>query len=154
MQRGVRQGQLLVCLTLQLSRAFGEVLLDEVLLALLGQVLEGESLSLREKKGGEDTGKPDVSLGSPTNGRETHMKKAKSSMMCGRNAPLPPMSMRRAKPTWATMAAHEYSRREGSMSDSPPSLPEAAQIPCAVDLYRVGKTSPGMTEIRQGRTRV
>ena len=61
----------------------------------------------------------------------THMKKAKSSMMCFRNLPLPPMLINRAKPTWATMA---------------PSLPEAAQIPWAVDRYRVGKASPGMTE--------
>lgn len=41
-------------------------------------------------------------------------------------------SIRRDKPTWAMMA---------------PSFPLAAQIPCAVDLYRVGKTSPGMMNV-------
>ena len=28
-----------------------------------------------------------------------------------------------------------------------PNLPEAAEIPCAVDLYRVGNTSPGTTKV-------
>ena len=50
----------------------------------------------------------------------------------GRNLPVPPILMSLEKPTCAMMA---------------PSFPLAAQIPCAVDLYRVGKTSPGMMNV-------
>lgn len=42
------------------------------------------------------------------------------------------MSFSREKPTWAMIA---------------PSLPDAAEIPWAVDLYRVGNTSPGTMKV-------
>jgi hypothetical protein len=57
------------------------------------------------------------------------------SKMCPMKAPspgAPPMSLSRLNPTWAMIA---------------PSLPDAAEIPCAVDRYRVGKTSPGMMNV-------
>ena len=61
-----------------------------------------------------------------------NMKSAKISRIWGRNLPVPPILMSREKPTCAMIA---------------PSFPLAAQIPCAVDLYRVGKTSPGMMNV-------
>jgi len=50
----------------------------------------------------------------------------------GINASFPPWSFNDEKPIRATIA---------------PSLPDAAEIPWQVDLYRVGKTSPGTMKV-------
>lgn len=64
--------------------------------------------------------------------RPVNMKPAKIWKMWSMNWSFPPISFSLAKPTWAMIA---------------PSLPEAAEIPWEVDLYRVGKHSPGMTKV-------
>lgn len=60
------------------------------------------------------------------------IKNAKISMMCCTNLLFPPMSISWPKPSCATIA---------------PSLPDAAEIPCAVERYRVGNASPGITKV-------
>jgi len=75
-----------------------------------------------------------------------NMNRAKISRMCGRNAdfPLgPPISTRRENPT----SDRQLSRNGYSRAIIAPSFPDAAEIPWAVDRYRVGKTSPGMTNV-------
>ena len=55
---------------------------------------------------------------------------APTTHICFTKLFVPPISFRRANPTCAMTA---------------PNLPDAAEIPCAVLLYRVGNASPGVT---------
>jgi hypothetical protein len=61
-------------------------------------------------------------------GQTVSMKRLKISRTWLIQLFVPPLSLSVKAMIWATMA---------------PSLPDAAEIPCAVDLYLVGKTSPG-----------
>lgn len=111
---------------------------NKMTLSLIGVLLQRTILRFRcEKIRGYSAGEHEYSKHADTNecihNQVSDMKRwGEVTDMTLRPACPGPLVFRFAKMTWARTA---------------PSFPDAAEIPCAVARYRVGKTSPGMTNV-------